>query len=79
MMSQKVSGSEVINIGSTTAVTVNRIAELVGGERQYLPPRAGDVLHTKADLTKAKSLLGWGPKVDFETGLQNVKEYLGIK
>jgi len=79
MMSQKVSGSEVINVGSTTGVTVNRIAELVGGERQYLPPRAGDVLHTKADLTRAKELLGWEPKVDFDTGLQKVKEYFGIR
>jgi nucleoside-diphosphate-sugar epimerase len=79
MMSQKVSGSEVINVGSTSAVTVNRIAELIGGERQYFPPRAGDILHTKADLTKAKELLGWEPKVGFEAGLQKVKEYFNVK
>ncbi|VVB74025.1 L-arabinose 1-dehydrogenase (NAD(P)(+)) [uncultured archaeon] len=79
MMSRKVSGAEVINVGSTSGVTVNRIAELIGGERQYFPPRAGDILHTKADLTKAKELLGWEPKVDFDAGLLKVKEYFGVK
>ena len=32
--------------------------------------RAGDVMHTKADITKAKNLLGYEPKVNVWQGLE---------
>lgn len=35
------------------------------------PVRAGDVLHSLADIGKAKSILGYSPLVDFETGLKS--------
>lgn len=33
------------------------------------PPRVGDVMHSSADITKAKKLLGYEPKFSFEEGL----------
>ena len=75
MDSAQVKGGEVINIGSKTSQSVNYIADLLGGEKQYLPVRAGDILHTQADITKAKELLGWMPEVGFEEGVRMTSEW----
>ena len=75
MESDKLEGGEVINIGSKDSQTVNYLAELIGGEVQHLPPRPGDVLHTKADMTRSKNLLDWQPTVSFEEGLMKAREW----
>ena len=36
----------------------------------YAPPREGDVLHSQADISLAKRLLGYEPRVSFEEGLR---------
>ena len=36
----------------------------------YQPPRAGDVKHSLAEITRARELLGFEPIVDLQTGLQ---------
>ena len=75
MESGKLKGGEVINIGSENSQTVNYLAELIGGKKEYYPPREGDVLHTRADISRAKNLLGWSPEVSFEEGVKKVKEW----
>ncbi len=37
---------------------------------EFLPPRAGDVLHSWADLTATRRDLGYSPQVNFDTGLR---------
>jgi len=73
MDSEKLKGGEVINIGSDQSQTINYIADLINGEKKYLPARLGDVLQTKADISLAKELLGWQPEVSFEDGLEKTK------
>ncbi len=75
MESQKIKGGEVINAGSDKAYTINYLADLVGGEKVYGPERAGDIRHTKADVSLAKELLGWEPKMDFKQGVQETIEW----
>ncbi len=75
MESGRVGAGEVINIGAQDSVSVNRIAELIGGGKKYLPPRAGDPMHTAADLSRATELLEWMPKVSFEEGLEKTKKW----
>jgi UDP-glucuronate 4-epimerase len=36
---------------------------------EVLPDQPGDVERTCADITKAKALLGYNPKVPFEQGI----------
>ena len=36
--------------------------------------RAGDVMHSTADITAARKLIGYSPTVDFETGLRRAIE-----
>ncbi len=47
------------------------VRDLVGAtvEPIYAPPRAGDVKDSQADISKAKTLLGYTPIVPFEEGL----------
>jgi UDP-glucose 4-epimerase len=42
----------------------------------YLAPRVGDVVLSKADISLARQVLGYEPKVDFETGLQRTAEWM---
>ncbi|MDP1629600.1 MAG: GDP-mannose 4,6-dehydratase, partial [bacterium] len=70
--SEKVGRGEVINIGAGKNYSVNAIAKFIGGEIQYLPARPGEILHTLADITLAKKLLDWEPKVDMEEGIKQL-------
>jgi UDP-glucose 4-epimerase len=42
---------------------------------QFAPPRPGDIRESQADITLARSLLGYEPQVDFEEGLRRSIEY----
>ncbi len=75
MESDKLNGMEIINTGGERAISVNFLADLIGGEKKYLPERSGDVMHTKADIQKAKELLGWSPKISFEEGVKKTQEW----
>lgn len=61
---------EVINIGVGKPQSVNCLAELIGGDKVYLPKRPGEPDSTHADISKAKKLLKWEPKVSFEEGVK---------
>ena len=60
---------EIINIGSDNTYSVNRLVELLGGDVVYIPKRPGEPDCTWADITKAKKLLNWQPKVSLEKGV----------
>jgi nucleoside-diphosphate-sugar epimerase len=67
---------EVINVATSGRISLNQlfrtIRELVGGtvDPVYQEPRAGDVRDSQADISKARSLLGYEPTVSFEQGLK---------
>lgn len=62
-------GGEIINIGSDNTYSVNRLVELLVGDVVHIPKRPGEPDCTWADITKAKTTLGWEPKVTFEEGV----------
>ena len=39
------------------------------------PNRPGDIPHSNADITKAKNMLGYDPKINFETGIHKLINY----
>jgi nucleoside-diphosphate-sugar epimerase len=41
--------------------------------------RPGDVMHTRADVSKAKEELGYEPKVRFWEGLERTVKWWGLK
>ena len=56
-------------IGMLENITGKRIKVVHGPERQ------GDVKHSKANIEKAKRLLGYSPKVRFDKGLELAVEW----
>jgi UDP-glucose 4-epimerase len=67
----KISG-EAINIGTQNPQSVNRLVELLNGEKEFIPKRPGEPEKTHADISKAKNLLDWEPQIAFENGVENV-------
>jgi nucleoside-diphosphate-sugar epimerase len=68
---------EVINVANGARITLNQLLEelkvLTGKSdvvADYREPRAGDVKHSLADISRARSLLGFEPRVDLRAGLQ---------
>lgn len=63
---------EVFNIGTGNPQSVNRLVELLGCEKTYIPKRPGEPDCTQADIGKITRLLGWRPEVDFEQGVRRM-------
>ncbi|MBI5017671.1 MAG: NAD-dependent epimerase [Deltaproteobacteria bacterium] len=72
---------EVVNLGNSHTVSLERfIAVLeaalgVRAEKRYLPMQPGDVPRTFADVSKAKTLLGWEPTTSIEVGIPKFVEW----
>ena len=72
----RVSG-EVFNVGNgkrySVLETTRILIKLTGAsvKPRFLPPRPGDVMHTQADISKARKQLGYRPEVSFEQGLKD--------
>jgi nucleoside-diphosphate-sugar epimerase len=72
---------EVMNVATGHRVTLNRLLAALNRQigrklrARYLPPRAGDVKHSLADVTRAREKLGYRPLVDFETGLARTVDW----
>ncbi len=67
-----------INIGSGKQTSVNEVAAFIGGATTNVAPRLGEMQAVEADITRAKQLLGWTPKVTFSEGLKALKDEWGI-
>lgn len=65
---------EIINIGSGTNYSVNHIATEIGGPTVHLPPRI-EPHDTLADISRAKKLLDWSPKVNLSQGLKITRQW----
>ncbi|HEY0908324.1 MAG TPA: NAD-dependent epimerase/dehydratase family protein [Candidatus Paceibacterota bacterium] len=81
MESPKVGKGETINIGSGKNRSVLEMAKLIAGRNgkiEHVAPRV-EPHDTKADISKAKELLGWEPKVEFEKGIAELKKLSGIR
>lgn len=67
---------EIYNVGSGRTVSVNRIIELLDGERVPIPKRPGEPDCTFADIGKIKRELGWRPLVTIEEGVAELLEHI---
>lgn len=67
-----VADGRAINVGRGENVSVNRIAEMIGGPRVSKPARVGDMRDTLADRGQAERILGWRPKVSIKDGLADL-------
>lgn len=68
---------EVINIGTGENYSVRQVAGLIGGPAVFTEPRR-EPKETRADISRAKELLAWEPRVTFEAGIAELKKAHGI-
>jgi UDP-glucose 4-epimerase len=56
----------LINIGTGKQTTILELVDMLGGVYEHIPERVGECRFTEADITKAKDILGWEPKMDLK-------------
>ena len=74
LKSKKIGKGEVINLGTGANFSVVEVAKHIGGAYVFIPKRLGESKATLADITKAKRLLDWKPRVSFEAGIAELKQ-----
>jgi UDP-glucuronate 4-epimerase len=73
---------DVYNIGNSQPVRIDKMVDTLGRAlgkpvlRKFIPTPAGEMILTHADLTKARQVLGYAPKVTFEEGIRRFAEWL---
>ncbi len=74
--SMKLKGFEIINLGNNNPVSLNEfiktIEKMTGKQAiiNQMPMQPGDVPITYADISKAKKLIGYEPKIKLEEGMK---------
>jgi dTDP-L-rhamnose 4-epimerase len=75
---------QVFNVGSGNHYTVQEIAEAISRvmNKEYIEPeitenyRVGDIRHCFADISLARQVLGYAPRVSLDEGLKELSEWL---
>ncbi len=72
---------DIINLGESKVVTLHEMLAAIESEigkqtaKKSLPMQPGDVSKTNADITKAKSIIGYAPTTDFQNGIKKFVEW----
>lgn len=72
---------EIMNIGNSNPISLNEMIETIGRvlkvtpKIKEMPMQLGDVNRTYADISKAKKLIGYDPKTNFEEGIIRFVEW----
>ncbi len=72
---------QVINLGNPNEFKILELAEMIikiipkAKGIEFLPPLEDDPRQRKPDITKAKSLLNWEPRINLEEGLRYTIDY----
>ena len=82
-MESPASDGQVINVGCGKPVTIRQVAQLLGSAlgSEIAPVitgkyRAGDIRHCYADISCARTLMGYEPQVTHEQGFAELAEWL---
>ena len=74
-------GYELINLGGHEVITINELVRImekkigVKANIEYIDSHKADVMQNCANVEKAKSILGWEPKVLLDQGISNLVEW----
>ncbi len=66
------------NAGTGRSITIAELANTIldvtdsSSDLVFEPPREGEVEHSTADISQARTVLGWEPRIDLRRGLEEV-------
>ncbi len=69
---------EAFNVGTGESVTIRELAETMrdvtgsDSDIRHIDPRSGDIDHSRADVTRARTALGYEPTVSLSSGLASL-------
>jgi dTDP-glucose 4,6-dehydratase len=72
---------EPVNLGNPREMTIKQFADQIiritgtKSKIEYKPLPVDDPKVRQPDITRAKEVLGWEPRVDFEEGIKETIEY----
>ena len=67
---KKGKAAEIYNVGGGKEISVNLIANIIGGRKVYIPKRPGEPNRSLANINKIKKQLNWKPKISIEVGVK---------
>ena len=71
----------VFNVGAGSRITILELAIIIkkelnfDGDIIFGKCRPGDIPHSNADISKAKKMLDYDPRIDFNTGIKKLLQY----
>ena len=74
-------GEEVYNLSGGRRISVNQLVDIMeeksgkSVKRKYMEKHPADVMHTHADISKAKDEINYSPKVNLEEGIEKSVEW----
>jgi nucleoside-diphosphate-sugar epimerase len=85
MKSKRKFNGGAVNIAHGSKIKINKVKGLIEKYTQKKlnlekhPARLGDVMHTCADISKARKLIGYKPQVQFEEGLKRTIQWFQLR
>ncbi len=64
--------NQIYNLGAGNPQSINKLIEIIGGDKIHLPKRPGEPEITHADINKITNELGWSPLINFEDGVEKM-------
>jgi len=72
---------ETFNIGGGAPKSINEVLRVISDtlgiwiDPVFAPKRSGDIRHTRADISRAKAILGWAPRADWVRSVESTVEW----
>jgi UDP-glucose 4-epimerase len=76
-MDATVADGRALNVGRGENLSVNEIAEIVGGPVMHVGRRPGDARDTLADLSETRAALHWQPEIETPEGVRELMRLAG--
>jgi nucleoside-diphosphate-sugar epimerase len=73
-LGDKVWNGEVFQLGTGKNYSINELANMFGGEKQYIPDRPGEAKNTLSDNSEMRLSTGWKPKIKLEDYVREWKK-----
>ena len=64
--------NKIYNLGSGKETSINKIANIIGGKKVFIPKRPGDPNRSCANISKIKKDIKWKPRISIIEGIDRL-------